>query len=93
VTTYNRSDRRHWRHTLRRIIWRVNLLLAALAVAVLLASPTPAAAQTKWDRCWRIPHGSVCVNQAQRVTRITCDWGYQPQFGRINRCVAMAAQS
>lgn len=44
MTTYNRSDRRHWRHTLRRVAWRVNLLLAALVLAVLLASTGSASA-------------------------------------------------
>ena len=32
MTTYKRSDRRHWRFTLRRVAWRVNLLLATLAL-------------------------------------------------------------
>jgi hypothetical protein len=45
VTTYNRSDRRHWRRTLRRISWRVYRRRAVLAVAVLLPSRAPVAAQ------------------------------------------------
>ena len=27
MTTYNRSDRRHWRCHLRRVVWRINYLL------------------------------------------------------------------
>lgn len=91
MTTYSRSDRRHWRHTLRRFVWRINYLLAVLAVAVLLL-PDQASGQS-WDRCWRIPHGTVCVARAAKITRITCDWGWQPQFGRTPRCVAMEVQS
>lgn len=87
MTIYSRNDWYSWRRYARRLMWRINYLLAvAVAVAVLL--PGVASAQS-WDRCWKIPHGQVCVARAQRITRITCDWGYQPRFGVVNRCVAM----
>lgn len=60
-----------------------------LVAAFLLCYPLVANAQTRWDYCKAIPHGTVCVARAQRVTQIVCDWGYQPQFGRVSRCVAM----
>lgn len=43
MTTYKRSERRHCRYWLRRVAWRVNLLLAGLALALVVAS-TPALA-------------------------------------------------
>lgn len=64
---------------------------AALVAIFLLCYPLVANAQTRWDYCRAIPHGTVCVNRTAKVVQITCDWGYQPRFGRINRCVAMEA--
>lgn len=89
MTTYNRSDRQRQRYRLRRWQRLINAMLAlSLAIATLVAVADAASAQT-WDRCWRIPHGTVCVLRAQRITQITCNWGYQPQFGRVPRCVPL----
>ena len=85
MTMQSRSTRYYW-----RLLRLINALLAAmLLLAVLL--PSVASAQT-WDRCWRIPHGTVCVLRAQRITQISCDWGWQPQFGRTPRCIALEVQ-
>lgn len=64
------------------------LVLVAAVLAVLFAAQT-ANAQTRWDYCRPIVHGVVCVARIQRVTKITCDEGYQPQFGRVPRCVVL----
>lgn len=68
MTTYNRSDRRHWRHTLRLVAWRVNLLLAALVLAAVLlpsvASAAPACPGGVVDgrgRCVYVWRGATCV--------------------------------
>ena len=79
MTTYNRSDRRHWRHTLRRVAWRVNLLLAVLALAVLLASTGSASAA---PRC---PGGTATPRGCHYVWRgLDCYW----QPGRLAVCIA-----
>jgi hypothetical protein len=89
MSIYSRGDRYYWRRRARWIVLRINYLLAVLAVAVLLlAEPVEASGQS-WDRCWRIPHGTVCVARAAKITRIACDWGYQPRFGQPPRCVAL----
>ena len=69
---------------------RIILVLALLALLALLL-PQAANAQT-WDRCYSIPHGQVCVARAAKVTRISCDWGWQPRFSKPPRCVAMGVQ-
>jgi vancomycin permeability regulator SanA len=90
MTMQSRSTRYYWRQRNRRLLRLINALLAAmLLLAVLL--PSGASAQT-WDRCWRIPHGQVCVARAAKITRITCDWGWQPQFGRVPRCIALGVR-
>ena len=66
-------------------------IIITLALLAMLLAPQAANAQT-WDRCWRIPHGSVCVLRAQRITQIVCDWGWQPRFSKPPRCVAMGVQ-
>lgn len=66
---------------------RIIITLALLAMLL----PSVANGQT-WDRCWRIPHGTVCVLRAQRITQIVCDWGWQPQFARTPRCIAIEVQ-
>lgn len=66
-------------------------IIITLALLAMLLAPQAANAQT-WDRCYSIPHGQVCVAQAQKVTRITCDWGLQPRFSKPPRCVAMGVQ-
>ena len=66
-------------------------IIITLALLAMLLAPQAANAQT-WDRCWRIPHGQVCVAQAQRITQIVCDWGWQPRFSKPPRCVAMGVQ-
>lgn len=66
-------------------------IIITLALLATLAAPQAANAQT-WDRCYRIPHGQVCVAQAQKITRIVCDWGWQPRFSKPPRCVAMGVQ-
>lgn len=92
MTTYKKNDRRRWRHVLKRLQWRINYALALLALlAAILVQPAPASAQARWDYCYRIPHGRVCVARATKVTQITCDWGYQPQFGRAPRCITLEA--
>lgn len=58
----------------------------------LLCYPLVANAQTRWDYCRQISHGTVCVNRVQRVTQITCEWGWQPRFTPVPRCVAMGVQ-
>ena len=87
----SRTQRRQWRSRLRHWCWRINYLLAVVLVLALLAGPGVASGQS-WDRCWKIPHGQVCVARAQKVTRIVCDWGYQPRFGRVHRCVPLGGQ-
>ena len=63
---------------------------ASIAIALfLLCYPLVVNAQTRWDYCKAIPHGTVCVAKAQKTTRITCDWGWQPQFGRTPRCIPL----
>lgn len=64
-------------------------LLLSLAAFVALAAPQAVSAQTRWDYCRPIVHGTVCVVRATKVTRIVCDEGYQPQFGRVPRCVVL----
>ena len=89
MTMQSRSNRYYWRRRTRRLMYLSNALLAAM---LLLASTGSASAQTRWDRCYEIPHGTVCVARAAKVTRITCDWGWQPQFGRTPRCIALEVQ-
>lgn len=63
---------------------------ASIVVALfLLCYPLVVNAQTRWDYCRQISHGTVCVARVQRVTQITCDWGWQPRFTPVPRCVAM----
>ena len=64
------------------------IAMSLLIAAFLILWPLVAGAQT-WDRCWRISHGQVCIARAQRITRITCDWGWQPQFTPVPRCVVL----
>jgi hypothetical protein len=65
------------------------VILSILIALALWLLPAGAGSQTRWDYCKPIPHGTVCVNRAAKVTQITCDWGYQPRFGRIPRCVSL----
>ena len=90
MTTYKRSDRRHWRYTLRRLAWRVNLLLAALALlaVVWLAQ---AGAVSAAPRC---PGGTAtssgCSYQIDRDT--VCVWPVTWQGNRVAWCVRQAVQ-
>ena len=48
MTTYKKNDRRQWRHTLKRLQWRINYALALLALlAAILVQPAPASAQAR----------------------------------------------
>lgn len=69
-----------------------NKVLVLVAAVLALFAAQTANAQTRWDYCRPIVHGVVCVARAQRVTKITCDEGYQPQFGRVPRCVPLDVQ-
>jgi len=90
MTTYKRSDRRHWRYTLRRVAWRVNLLLAMLALmaVVWLAQ---AGAVSAAPRC---PGGTAtqqgCSYQIDRDTR--CVWPMVWQGNRVTWCLRQEVQ-
>ena len=68
---------------------KFQIAMSLLIAAFLILWPLVAGAQTRWDYCYLIPHGTVCVAKAQKVKKITCDWGYQPRFDKTPRCVAM----
>lgn len=45
MTTYNKTERRQWRHALKRFQWRINYVLALLALlAAILVQTTVASA-------------------------------------------------
>lgn len=88
MTTYNRSDRRHWRHTLRRVAWRVNLLLAVLALALVVAS-TPARAAPRCPGGTATPQG--CIYQPDPLT--VCAWPARlVRLGKVAVCIRQAAE-
>ena len=90
MTTYKRSDRRHWRFTLRRVAWRVNLLLATLALlaVVWLAQ---AGAVSAAPRC---PGGTAtaggCSYQIDRDT--SCFWPVVVNGQRVTWCIRQGVQ-
>ena len=70
MTTYNRSDRRHWRCHLRRVVWRINYLLILCLVWLALLAQTVQAA----PRC---PGGGQPDGRgrcAYRQPSMTCAW-------------------
>jgi hypothetical protein len=67
---------------------KIQIVLVVLIALTLLLAPATANAQ-QWDRCYPVPHGTVCIQNYPKVVQITCDWGYQPRFGRIPRCVVL----
>ena len=66
MTTYKRSERRHCRYWLRRVAWQVNLLLAVLALALVVAS-TPALAAPRCPGGTATPNGCVYVVRGRLV--------------------------
>jgi len=80
MTTYNRSDRQRLRYRLRRWQRAINYLLAGVAVAVLLAPPTPASAAPRCPnggqpdgrgRCIYVWRGATCYRVGSVVWCIT----------------------
>ena len=61
MTTYKRSERHYCRYWLRRVAWRVNLLLAVLALALVLVAQ-PAQAQTTVRCTWPAQPGFYRAN-------------------------------
>lgn len=70
MTTYNRSDRYSWRRYARRLVWRINYVLAFCLVALaLLSQPAQAA-----PRC---PGGGQPDTRGRCVYSLptmTCAW-------------------
>ncbi len=87
MTTYKRSERRHCRYWLRRVAWRVNLLLAVLALALVVAS-TPALAA---PRC---PGGTATANGCSyELPTMTCAWPLRlPGVGNVAYCYRPGAE-
>ena len=87
MTTYKRSDRHYCRYWLRRVAWRVNLLLAVLALALVLAS-TPALAAPRCPGGTATPGG--CSYQIDRDT--VCVWPMTWQGNRVAWCIRQGVQ-
>lgn len=89
MTTYKRSDRRHWRYHLRRLQWRINLLLAVLVILLVLL---PAAAEAG-NNCPGSPRPNAagqCVRQIDR--RTVCAWPVRFNGKPTAVCVRQAVE-
>lgn len=90
MTTYKRSERRHWRYTLRRVAWRVNLLLAALALAAVVWLAQAGAVRAA-PRCpgGGQPSAHGCSYQLQGMD---CGWPLLLNGERVTWCVRHGAE-
>ena len=90
MTTYSRNDRYSWRRYARRLMWRINYLLAAMAVAVLLlATAGPATAAPRCPGGTATPRG--CVYQPDPAT--VCAWPARiVRIGQVVLCVRTAPE-
>ncbi len=91
MTTYNRSDRYSWRRYARRLVWRINYVLAFCLVALaLLSQPAQAAPRCPGGgqpdargRCtYRDPAGGMtCVWPARivKVGKVAVCWRPAPE--------------
>lgn len=62
MTTYKKNDRRQWRHTLKRLQWRINYVLALLALlAAILVQPATANAAPRCPGGDATPAGCIYV--------------------------------
>lgn len=81
MTTYNRSDRRHWRYQLRKFAWRITQALATLVLLVVLLPAAPASARScPASYPIRITHGCRTVGGSG----VACDSGYEGRFRKVN---------
>ena len=88
MTTYSHRERRQWRHQLRRLQWRINLLLSVLVLLLVMLPAAASAGSCPPGYPLAIPHGcrSVAGNG------VACNAGYQGTFRQVNgrwvgRCV------
>ncbi len=90
MTTYKRSDRRHCRYWLRRVVWRWNLLLATLALlaVVWLAQAGAVSAAPRCPGGTATPGG--CSYQIDRDT--ACAWPLVSQGGYVAWCIRQGVQ-
>ena len=58
MTTYSHRERRQWRHQLRRLQWRINLLLSVLVLLLVLLPSVASAAPRCPGGDWT-PQGCV----------------------------------
>ena len=68
----HKSNRLAWRQFCRRRRSLINAALAAVVLAVLLATATQAAL----INCRPIPHGRVCWSTTHQMKMASCDLGY-----------------
>ena len=84
MTANKRSERRHCRYWLRRVVWRWNLLLATLALlaVVWLAQAGVASAAPRCPGGTATPHGC-----SYELPGMTCAWPLRlVQVGLVAYC-------
>lgn len=69
MTTYNRNERYSWRRYARRLVWRINYLLAALVLAAVLA-PGVASAAPACPGGTATPQGCVYIWRGATCVRV-----------------------
>lgn len=83
MTTYNRNERYSWRRYARRLVWRINYLLAALVLAAVLLPGVASAA----PRC---PGNGQCTGQPAGMV---CAWPYRlVKVGNVAVCIRTAPE-
>ena len=92
MTTYKKNDRRQWRHTLKRLQWRINYALAFLAMlAAILVQPATANAAPACPSGRPGPQGE-CVQRIGPAT--VCAWPFVlVKVGRVTYCTRQTTEA
>ena len=92
MTTYKKNDRRQWRHTLKRLQWRINYALAFLSMlAAILVQPSTANAAPACPSGRPGPQGE-CVQRIDAAT--VCAWPFLlVKVGRVTYCTRQTTEA